>query len=541
MKSPWKRRREPAERIPKGRGKGKENRKGKSLFAMSIARRLRGANLCKFPIEKDFNASSSRDSKASKRETVKKLVMELKEGQSPLPLTPRCLKAIASVLKLAEYKAGSAYLAEAKLWHLEEGFEWSTVLERMMKMCKRALDRGGGPRKKAPEVPETAWSKKVLAPLLKAQAMVRFAKETFLFAMVWLLREIELAMFDTSDLRFDFQGKKVTLIWRESKTDQSREGCSRVLQCNCKGACGETCPFRISLDLVSKVEKLNGTNSALCLDKKLEKASKGLVIKAWATALGTHVTGHSARRTGALRYVRSGWAISQIAYLGRWKSNVVYSYAEEALAELAVNNFKVDSQWGRNAKESVGETSPDWGEVLKLELAQFKKNVAKDMKEAKDNVVFWKELYDKKVGSLPATVISTSSRVTHRTVTASTWSPPVTWRTVCGWRFYGSNFSFLEGENVPTCTKCLQQGAIVQWGRKCPGAGFWQDFSNQRAGKSTTGQISPTDWKQMSEGWVVDCTCRARKCNLWNFLLDMFAVLVGGGLDANFGSRPPLT
>lgn len=70
---------------------------------MVIARNQKRKKPATFPIEKDFNAASSRESKVSRRETVKKLVQELREGQPPLPLWPNSLKAIASVLKLAEY------------------------------------------------------------------------------------------------------------------------------------------------------------------------------------------------------------------------------------------------------------------------------------------------------------------------------------------------------------------------------------------------------------------------------------------------------
>ena len=440
--------------------------KDKNRRALDIARNLRKIGLEKFPIEKDFSAASSRESKVSKRETIKKLAKEWSGRECSLPMTTKCLKAVASVLKLAGYKAGSSYLTEAKLWHLEEGFEWSSVLDRTLTLCKKALDRGRGPRKKAPEVPEAAWCRRSLGPILKAQSMVKFAKETFFFAMVWLLREIELARFTTSDVFFNYQAKQVTLVWKESKMDQEMEGCSRVLQCNCDSACENLCPFHVSQDLILKVEKLNGSGSPLCLDKSLQSASKYLVIQAWGTVFGMKVTGHSARRTGALRYVRSGWAISQVAYLGRWKSNVVYSYAEEALAELAVNGSKRSSQWDEGLQNQSEEKVESWGEVLKAEINQFKKGITKDLKETKDNMVFWKDLYTKNVGTLPSRVLSITSKVIHVTTPASTWSPPITWRTTCGWRFYGSNFCFVEGEENPTCAKCQHQGAVVQGGQK---------------------------------------------------------------------------
>ena len=52
--------------------------------------------------------------------------------------------------------------------------------------------------------------------------------------------------------------------------------------------------------------------------------------------MGAEVSGHSARRSGAMYYVRAGLPLQELAFLGRWKSNVVLSCAEEALQEKAV-------------------------------------------------------------------------------------------------------------------------------------------------------------------------------------------------------------
>ena len=70
--------------------------------------------------------------------------------------------------------------------------------------------------------------------------------------------------------------------------------------------------------------------------------------------------GHSARRTGALRYIRHGWAIPQVAYLGRWKSAVIYEYVAEALESLPVNanqSFLADLYGTKG--DAQGKWAPD--------------------------------------------------------------------------------------------------------------------------------------------------------------------------------------
>lgn len=423
--------------------------------ALEIAKRLGSRNLARFPIEEDFDAGSAKQAKSARRDTLEKLLKSVEGKEEAYPLTARSIKALASVLKLAGYKAGPNYLTEAKLVHVEMGYAWGSTLDRALAQCKRALDRDRGPRKKAPEVPEEKWTRCKLANATTANKWVRFAKETFVFAMLWLLREIEMSRMTTSELDFDFMGKKVTLHWRSSKMDQKALGTSRVLQCLCYGTCEPNCPYKVSFEFVKKLEKAHGTGAPLCMDKNGAPASKHLVIKAWSMALDFKVTGHSARRTGALRYVRLGWAISQIAYLGRWKSNVVYSYAEEALELVAVNAGIEHRRDKPVVDADTGEVTEDWKTVLKEELKLFKSKVSQEVKASKDMVIFWKDLFDKNVGNLPPQVLSGNSKVVHNNVQCPTTAPPLTWRTACGWRYYGSNFSFLNAETV-TCAKCLQ-------------------------------------------------------------------------------------
>ena len=79
-------------------------------------------------------------------------------------------------------------------------------------------------------------------------------------------------------------------------------------------------------------------DDALCKVGSGNVATKAQVVASWAKVFGMRVRGHSARRTGALTYIRQGWAIPQVAYLGRWKSIVIYRYAEEALETMPVND-----------------------------------------------------------------------------------------------------------------------------------------------------------------------------------------------------------
>ena len=54
-----------------------------------------------------------------------------------------------------------------------------------------------------------------------------------------------------------------------------------------------------------------------------------------------------------MMYVRAGLPIQEVAFLGRWKSNVVLTYAEEALEEVPANQRLLPSIRANGATECV--------------------------------------------------------------------------------------------------------------------------------------------------------------------------------------------
>ena len=143
---------EEASRTPVIKNKVQLKKDERMEKALGAAKALRARGLKRPSIENNFSAASSKDSKNSKRKTIAKFLEELKGNRAVLPLDVDVLKGLASVLQEANYQAGDGYLVEAKLWRVEEGHPWTDQLDRVFKLCKRALVRGQGPRKKALEV-----------------------------------------------------------------------------------------------------------------------------------------------------------------------------------------------------------------------------------------------------------------------------------------------------------------------------------------------------------------------------------------------------
>lgn len=454
------------------RGLSKIKRRNQLVQALAEARKLKARNLNNPPIRQLFSSATSKASRDSKRKTTITLLEALTgEGQA-LPMNPDLLMALASALKAGNYKAGEGYLVESKLMHIEAGFSWSEQLDRAFKQCKRALDRGKGPRKKALEVDFQMRSNPKKLTWEQSSKVVKFPGLLFTFAVNWMLRAIELAAVKTEHIILDYHKKKVALKLETSKMDQGGSGVMRTLQCLCKGSsCVAECPYKVALEILKRVENFNGTNSFICLTSTKGTPTKQQIIQAWRMLYGKAVTGHSARRSGALGYIRAGWTISQTAYLGRWKSSAILSYAEEALETMPANladpskaafETMKDGPEGRNEVDILEYTS--WKEMVSRELKAMKKDLENRSTELNETMDFWKIIAKTEEGQLPAKVSCRSSRVVHYNNARVAASPPCTWRSACGWAYYGGNFMFESNSVEITCVKCLNLHAEQRGG-----------------------------------------------------------------------------
>ena len=370
-------------------------------------------------------------------------------------------------------KTFSKILVDCKIWHVEEGHPWSELLDRTFKKCKRGLERGKGPRKRAPEVPSDTRGTAREERGNNKKATIRFARELFEFGMCWMLREAELAILSTTHVRIDHILKRVRLRIPVSKKDQEGEGVQRVLQCLCgEGRCKPECPYEVAQDLLDKLQRRSAGASKLCVAKQGKLATKARLVASWRTIFQQPVSGHSARRTGALEYIRAGWSVGQVSHLGRWKSNVILQYAEEALASMPANLVQHGVQAGQlgNAESAkVVETTrlEEWKEALMEEVNLLKVKVKDATKEDKEKKELWKKLSKETQGRLPQKVQSRRQQVVHLNLARSVASPPIGWRTACGWHFYGNNFVFVENDCEVTCDKCKGFCEEPQRGGEC--------------------------------------------------------------------------
>ena len=433
--------------------------------------------------ENGFYAATSRKPRESRRKTVKRVLGDETPGNPERGnFKVESFSKLAAILKSEKYKAVKPYIIEAKMMHLDGGGDWNLAWDRRFKLCMKAAGRDAGPPKKAVEVPKVSWAgtqdtkdttEKKSGKPVKTRVAPQLAKASFAVATLWMLREIELSELKREDFSFDEMKKKVTLKLKKSKTDTEARGVCRVLQCTCTSACTWECPYEATWRFTSGGGKPTKTewidDGYIMVSNDGKKARKCDVVAAWKDLYGKEVTGHSPRRTGALQYIRSGWTISQVAFLGRWRSQVIYDYAREALETLPVNStnsFNADSNIGKKGedepndgtehlkkekeiweREKMNELEAEL-EALKLDHEGMKKRLANEVEALETKA-------RSRAGLLPSLVFSNRAQVLHLNTDTALCSPPFTWKTVCGWRFSGSNFTLQDGEpSQVNCQKC---------------------------------------------------------------------------------------
>lgn len=260
---------------------------------------------------KKFYAPSAPATKNTKRKKITEIFSRL--DSEIFPMTTESFTTLAAVLDAPGMKAGDQYLAEAKLMQIEAGMEWSQQMDKQLAMCKRAIQRDKGPEVRAKEVkigdiPDNEWNKMNGNPNEPRRVAWSYA-----WATIWMLRAIEASQLVVEDMQIIQEERVVRLHIKKSKTDQKGSGTWRTLRCCGEGACVKDCPF----DLAAKAkEDVKGaaSRSPLFPDCNGQLVSKVHMVTSWASRIDAEMTGHSARRSGAMAYARRGLPISSIQF-----------------------------------------------------------------------------------------------------------------------------------------------------------------------------------------------------------------------------------
>jgi hypothetical protein len=393
-------------------------------------------------------AASTMATKESKRRKIMEIMQNCEIKIQGNGLSVEELVTIAAVLGESNIRSADQYLSEVKLLQLEAGISWSDVMERQMAMVKRALKRDVGPENRAKECDPATISQDMWEAQTGDGGRPRRVAWSYAWAVVWMLRSIELAAMRLGDVHMEFKKKTVTLLIRKSKTDQKALGVKRTLVCCGLPKCIRLCPWNLALRVLADHYGID-EHAPLFPDKDGKLVPKIKIIKAWMEHIDPEITGHSGRRSGAMWYARRGLPVHEIGLLGRWKSSAVFRYIEEALQEIPLNAgaHKVESLEGTWAAPPTPASTPSI-------------EVDKERAAPVPSTPKTKAVGVKPPGPDQCWAVSSgrNGRVSHRIRKASWNVSLAAWDTWCGWHFAERNVKvmitpkYLPGTN--RCKKC---------------------------------------------------------------------------------------
>ena len=418
---------------------------------------------------KDYYAASSRKPRDAMFQTWLKFHRQWFNNDEVVPLTVDSLEKVSCLFKLGAYKSFKNYLARIKEVHCEAGFLWTPILQNSARRCTRSVLRGlGGP------VRSEAFDVNTVVEFLKHNR-IEFSLDgpqspiaAVVVGTYFLLRELELSAIDMEDV--SFTKDTVTLNLPVSKVDWQAKGCRRTWSCICK--LNYHCPVHILQQHDARLRAEGritgpwlmsgaggGCTKAGVIDmiRQAIHASGGSAVDAEGNWI---VTGHTFRITGARTLASWGLDPITIQLLGRWGSSAVLGYLAEtpllAFSErlgpnsnLKLSNALVASSDcdGRNDEEAQAERNRIRQEILEL------RNQISDISSALDGVT---EIVAQRAVRETWWVLNDTSKVLH-TAVVDLSTPPLTWKTACGWKFSGQPKITTFRENPTNVT-----------GRRCP-------------------------------------------------------------------------
>ena len=414
--------------------------------ALDVARNKEALADAVDDLKAKFYSDSNKAPQARKEADVVELLSTLTAGQQAFPLRPQLVVEFGAALQAAGYKSGEQYLGVLKLAHVERDHPVTPALKRAFDLTKRALARDKAKANRAPEFQAEDFPFDAMIHDLVPNELA-FPKLTYCLALAFMLRRCELEQMRWSDL--DWNDSQVTLLIPKSKTDQAGKGVKRTLGCTCR-SCPTTCPVELVKNLAAEMDRaLPGhrfNRAWVACTTEGNQVIKEKLVAAWSRAAGTTLRGHSPRRSGTMFYVRGGLSIAEVTYLGRWHSNLVFQYGEEAWEGRPMNRGCLPTTTPPEAKLETAMSQAD-KEIVHYELAE-KKPHPDDHDKAQ--AIFVEDLRSEK----PKWVrTSGRSKVVHL-LGNHTGKSSATWKTKCGWPFARTCHFTLYVAPPPSMPKC---------------------------------------------------------------------------------------
>ena len=453
----------------------------KALLAVATSR---AKEVALTKLREDVYANSSKDPRRRKLCTLNRICAAASPSFDLIPLTCETLAVLAAAFKAGGYRTGGAYLLIAKKQHILAGHTWTPALTISLKDATRSIVRGIGPPEHAVDfrLENLADSDRVESsdvagsPILPVQVGLCMA--------LWMLRGIEAAALLGEQVTIASDESAALLDLGPTKEDVCGRGCRRTLLCACDNEAEtlavDICPVHAMIEIMKEREKLNLTGKHALFPQRNGTASTDRgVCGVFSKMLNLHITEHSFRRAGAQYYARNGVAVGIIQFIGRWGSETVYRYIDEALDAQAMHAARTAA--GANSGPSCTlEVTKKMGPVVKLmdKLSEAENSgvvaeeIVRQAIEAAQKVAnescYALELKlcaaaEQNLGAVRASGKAAARGHTHRIAIGDACFPTGLWTTACGWRF-GAVPHMRVDIGMITCGSCAKFMDCTPWG-----------------------------------------------------------------------------
>ena len=437
----------------------KPYRRGSKRRAVEVAKSEGLRSVARRVLTAGMFAKSSRRTLLARRNTIREILGMRKVP--PCIVEPDAIIDLAASLDAAGYRSAYAYLVELKLWAVEEGQAWTDKHQLLAKQAKRSLQRGLGPPRRAVVTKLDAFKNIAVVNGGPVEPL-----SACLIGALWLMRGSELRALLGDQVVVEQPPTFVTLYLAATKTDPSGTGAPRRLACTCDRCGGQASASNLASGSKRSLCPIKAVLAVCRARREIGLGSKDLFFTNHRGGVVTHeglrvtlrrvlgnerASEHSLRRSGAQHYAQVGAPLREVQYLGRWGSNTILRYFEEAVfnVRLSGNALRSNGPWEEREVEVKGEEEP---EVI----------VERGVKREVEEVNYAR-------GGESGVRIRSSKRAVHA---AAPGNP----KTVCGWKFRRDGGWSSEADKEPiTCGKCLRvlrqrESRIPGWGG---GKGSW--------------------------------------------------------------------
>ena len=385
----------------------------------------------------------------------------------PLPVTQELVLHMGVLFKAAEYSSAQNYFNEATSRHLiETGFPVSVLVRKTIKASMRSIRRGlaNATQKRAIMIEfvpaRNAWTCESDLPALPETWSFSQKDSTvdplaLCISGSWFLcREIELAAAKVRDISINSDLRTVSWNLPSSKTDSAATGVVRTHGCSCNGdttTFNHLCPFHCLLQHRSNLRSFfsdltneSFLNLALFPTKAgnvMDKDSTVQAIRFCAQLTGADPTytdargrlrqsfgGHALRASGAQFLARHGVDTYLIQLIGRWGSNAILRYIQQAPLAL---QHRLASSLAHNPNVMAGPLAIEPAQHLseaqiRAVLQDTIDEIRKDLETVQILATQEKELF----------IINLNTQFVHRPDPFETNLPTAEWKAKgCKWRY----------------------------------------------------------------------------------------------------------